>query len=213
MSAEFPERSSVTLSAFDELVAAVPALLGFYPCDSLVVIAVRERQVVCSARVDLSVARSSATELCERMRASLRSEQLTGLVLVVVTSGSETSEPPPEAEVVNAVRDGFERRGLPVKHCLWTAAIRQGAQWRCYHHPDCSGFVADPGSSPLAAAAVLAGKAAYVSREDLAASLAPADEGVLVRRGAEILAAALRDDGQQREPAALLRLVDSAIED
>jgi hypothetical protein len=91
--------------------------------------------------------------------------------------------------LVDALDNVLTGAGLPVVHAAWTAETARGAPWRCYDDPLCAGAVADPTTSPLAAASVAAGAVTFSSREQMA-ELVAADDPTALQRRAILLDAA-----------------------
>ena len=203
-----PTHTEITIKAPGDLVAAIPHLLGFHPADSLVVLGLRGdgTQLGVVLRVDLPPPPGRARDLARQLVMPLTQQSTKAATLIVVGAARDECGPP-QVEVLDIFTGVFGAAGIPVIHRIWTAATAQGAFWRCYDEPDCKGIVPDPAASPLAAATVLAGSVTYGRREDIAATLAPEDDDVLVRR-AELLRRASEDaEPCHEEPPASARLL------
>jgi Domain of unknown function (DUF4192) len=178
----------IRLSDPSELIAAVPHLLGFYPHDSLVVLALHDKRLGLTMRADLIDA-DQAPLLAEQLLVPIARQQPNGVALVVIGGCPTPEGDPPHRALVSAVDDVLTGAGLPVVHASWTAETVCGAPWCCYDDPLCAGTVADPATSPLAAATVAAGAVTFSSREELAELLAGEDLAALQRRATLLEAA------------------------
>jgi hypothetical protein len=179
--------AKVTLSQPSQLLAAVPALVGFTPTDSLVVIThcgESRRRLGLVMRADL-VEPEWYVQLAERLLASALQHRSTGATLVVVGGGER---PRAHESLVDTIADVFEPEGIPVLHAVWVPSVATGVEWRCLDGDErCKGRIADPGSSPLAAATALHGKVTYASRDELAATIRRDGRKALTRRAGLIV--------------------------
>lgn len=176
-----PTAGQIRLSDPSELIAAIPHLLGFHPHDSVVLLALHGRRLGLSLRADL-VDNDQAPLLAEQLLLPIARQRPTGVALVVIGGNSTQDGDPPHRALVEALDDVLTGGGLPVIHAAWTAQTARGAPWRCYDDPLCAGVVADPTTSPLAAATVAAGAVTFGSREEMVELVAPEDPAVLQRR-------------------------------
>lgn len=208
-----PTAGCIRLSDPSELIAAVPHLLGFHPRDSVVLLALHGKSLGLTMRADL-VAADQAPRLAEQLLPPIARQRPSGVALVVIggAGGPDDGSPDdggpdgdlPHRVLVNALDDVLIGAGLPVVHAAWTTETTQGAPWRCYDDPLCTGTVADPATSPLAAATVAAGAVTFGSREELAQLLAGEDPAALQRR------AALLDAADAEHPLSA-RIVDQRL--
>jgi hypothetical protein len=133
----------------NDLLAAVPYLLGFHPSDSLVILGLLGDRLTFAARVDLPAADDSPDDLVDYLTVVVARQRLQAAVLVGY---------------------GTEDRVKPVLLALWGALVVPvhevlrvtGARFWSYvcDNPHCcgpSGRAFDPTSSPVAAAAAFAG--------------------------------------------------------
>ena len=183
-----PTAGCIRLSDPSELIAAVPHLLGFHPRDSVVLLALHGKSLGLTLRADL-VAADQAPRLAEQLLPPIARQQPSGVALVVIGGEGAPDDDLPHRVLVNALDDTLISAGLPVVHAAWTSETTHGAPWRCYDDPLCAGTVADPATSPLAAATVAAGAVTFSSREELVQLLAGEDPAVLRRRAALLDAA------------------------
>ena len=183
-----PTAGRIRLSDPSELIAAVPHLLGFHPHDSVVLLALHGKSLGLTLRADL-VATDQAPQLAEQLLQPIARQQPTAVALVVIGGGDTTDGDLPHRALVTALDNVLVGAGLPVVHAAWTTETMRGAPWRCYDDPLCAGTVADPATSPLAAATVAAGVVTFSSREELVQLLSGDDPAALSRRAALLDAA------------------------
>lgn len=172
----------------DDLIAALPHMLGFHPENSVVLMAVNGNRLGLTMRADLVDERDAAVWV-EQLMVPIRHERATGVVVVVV-GGRAVHGDLPHRALVDAVDTALLRAGVHLVHAAWTERIVAGAPWRCYYDPLCGGTVPDPDSSTMAAASVAAGVVTFGSRAELAAVLDADDPAVLTRRAVQLLATA-----------------------
>jgi hypothetical protein len=214
-----------------ELVAAIPAMLGFHPSGSLVLMATggrSGRRLGLTLRVDLPPPELPAyAELVEVVAASavrgLLLDDPTGAVVVVVAPS--TGDPPtglPHPQLAGLVALSLEEHDVDVHTLLWAESTAGGGRWACYDPCGCSGTVPDPAATAFVAAAVAEGRVVHADRAALERVVAPvaADrlrrrEELLIRGTDEALAGpeGAADAGVVLEPTAGVALVDAAIED
>jgi len=220
----------VRLGGPADLVASLPAMLGFVPEESVVAIAMHRRggrtRVGGMARVDL-VAGAAPEEraevdrvLADALVARLGRAAPDSLVLVVVAEAEPEREPggrPPFGGLVDMLTECFAAIGVPVTSAVWTARVATGASWRCYDDCGCTGALSDPTGTLAAAETAATGRVTYRSRAEVDATLAPdpaasgrrrrelvddAHQAALTDRGLSGLAAARRDLDAVRHAAA-----------
>ncbi|MEY8042616.1 DUF4192 domain-containing protein [Saccharopolyspora cebuensis] len=182
--------SSIVLSSPEELLAAVPHLVGHYPQESLVVITIHDTaaapQLGVTVRMDLHTPDVLLWHAREHLAGVLDRKGVDELVLVVISADSEDGVTPPHADVVRGMTHVLEEAGFPTRHALWTREIRAGAVWRSYTHPDFAGTLPDPQASVAAAEFAVEGAVTYGSRDELAALVAPPADVDRTARAAQI---------------------------
>jgi hypothetical protein len=175
----------VHLHSTGDLIAAVPALLGFHPTDSLIAIYLRQDRLVLAARQDLA-------SLAERPDALITPTSYvptdTVHLILITDSAGGVDGSPPQAAAVGAVRDRMRQAGVNLAHAAWAPAVQPGQPWYCYDDPTCRGSIPDPHTTPLARAATEAGQPIHPSRDALTRQLHPDDPQALRRRAALICA-------------------------
>lgn len=201
------------IDSVGDLVVAVPALLGFYPTRSVILLAHDEvtGRIGATARTDVGLTKAGAlrrdarTHLVEAVRI-LRGQGTDRLFCLIVDDR-------PLVRVVPAVLRAIEEGGraqlaaepdLEVVDVLLVDRIAEGRRWVCRHGE--SGGLPDPVSSPLMLAAVLEGRIIHESRGDLTAQLAEEGPGVVADRCRD--AADYEADG---DPCELLAAVVGAV--
>jgi hypothetical protein len=167
-----------------ELLAALPHLLGFHPTNSLIVLSLHDGPTHATLgpvlRTDLAPP-DQHTALADQLTHVL-ARQHTQRVLLALIGPLTTAGDLPAGDLITTVSQAFAQATISVAHTVWAAATRRGQPWRCYDDPDCAGLVADPDTSPLAVAAVVAGRHTYASRAALAGELDPDNAAALARR-------------------------------
>ncbi|BBX97350.1 DUF4192 domain-containing protein [Mycobacterium lacus] len=177
------------------LIAALPAILGFVPEDSLVLVSVDGGQLGSVLRADLS------TELADRIGdlAELAAAAEPEAAIAVIVDAEHAHCPACNEEyrqLCSTLTTALARYDI----VLWAAhvvdRIARGGQWHCADGCGSAGVVDDPSASPLAAAAVLDGRRLYPRRADLQAVIAVDD-----RARSTQLALALERQAAARELA------------
>jgi len=171
------------------LIAALPAVLGFVPEKSLVLVSLEEGRMGAVMRADL------AADLPDNIHR---------LAEIAATSGADTVAAvfvdaegalcpmcnTDHREMCDALTEALAERGVGLYAAHAVDRVEAGGKWRCLDGCGSHGDVDDPSASPLAAAAVLDGRRLYRRRADLQAVIAVTD---LVR------SAALVDPIQSRD--------------
>jgi hypothetical protein len=179
-----------TLRNPGDLIAAVPALLGFHPRDSLVVVGFAEEElgpmVRLCLRIDLPGTRLSRRKLAglTEQLASYATGRSCDDIVAVVAGGGAAGPPPPGSELIAALRRACDRAGVELRDAMWTARVARGERWRCYQSCACSGVIPDPMGTSAAAASVAAGHVIRGDRAEVEQLVAGRDPVVLRRRSA-----------------------------
>jgi hypothetical protein len=206
------QRIRVQIRTPGDLIAAVPHLLGFEPAESLVICAhrgPRGNEVGVCIRTDIPPP-ESYRDLAEQLKIPiLRSNAGSVTVLLVCAAEGGPPDPLPYRGQVTAITEVFSAAGIVVDHTMWTPKIADGSPWWCYDTKECNGTVPDPHATELAAATVATGTTTYRSRDEMRATLEPADRRLLAAR-AKRIAAAL---GQRPDIARARKLVDDVFTD
>lgn len=176
---------TLTVREPGELLAAVAAQLGFHPDDSLVLVGTTGKLVELTLRVDLPPPRDTPV-VCRAAADALTTGQPSGAVVLVVGGGPGPGAggDPPRGDVAAGAAAELERLGVEVRTVLWAAGTTAGAAWACYPPCGCRGTVPDPAATPVAAAAVAAGRVVRPSRDALREDVRPPDPDRVRRRSA-----------------------------
>lgn len=224
------EPARIQIGDHGDLIAVIPALLGFVPANSTVILGTTTRasnaaRLTTIARLDLT----DVTDLADHLSTYRLLESADTAHIVIVankpTSGGDRPELPdarvaahtapldtrmPYAEQAAQLIRVLTRAGHQVAHAAWLPAITAGQTWRCYHHPRCGGPLPDPRSTVTAAITAIDGRVTYSNRAELARTLDPHHDADLNRRAA--LICALTTTGSKPTPALARQLVDTAID-
>ncbi|HLS79276.1 MAG TPA: DUF4192 domain-containing protein [Nocardia sp.] len=189
----------IRLDDAGQLLAALPAMIGFFPQRSLVIAligpeAAREgvAEIHAVLRFDMEAARERMVEAVAgyaRCVAGIASDQRDVLAVIiddrlVVPGGATTIGLSAEWLVPRMIRR-FRHEGLRVAGAWATPELAAGKPWWSLHGPSSRGRVTDPTASAVAMANVLDGRPILRSRTDLVAVLAP-DEFLGAQVGEQI---------------------------
>lgn len=177
------------------LIAALPAVLGFVPENSLVLVSLEGGTMGSVLRADLSEELADRVEDLAELAAAAGPEAV--IAVIVDAQGAHCPVCNEEhRRLCVALNEELAERHI----VLWAAhvvdRISVGGQWHCVDNCGSAGVVDDPSASPLAAAAVLDGRRLYRRRADLQAVIAVDDP----QRSAG-LSAAIRERAAAREIA------------
>jgi Domain of unknown function (DUF4192) len=224
------ERPVLRVRDQGELVAAVPAMLGFHPRESLVLMATggrSGRRLGLTLRVDLpppghpDYAEHVEIIVASAVRGLLLDDPAGAIAVVVSEPGPARGDPPeapPHLLLAGRVGLALEEQRVQVHALLWTERTAGGARWACYEPCGCAGLVPDPAATPFVAAVVAEGRVVHTDRAALQALVAPAEPARLRRREKLLIKATdgeLEGDaaGIVVDPVAGLAVVDAAITD
>ncbi|HET9875523.1 MAG TPA: DUF4192 domain-containing protein, partial [Mycobacterium sp.] len=153
------------------LIAALPAILGFVPEKSLVLVSVDDGELGAVLRVDLAAQLSDT--LGQLAEVAAAAAPAAAIAVIVDADGARCPVCNEEYRQLCAVlTEELSRRDIT----LWAAhvvdRVDRGGHWHCADGCGAGGLVDDPSASPLAAAAVLEGRRLYRHRADLQAVIA-----------------------------------------
>jgi hypothetical protein len=144
-----------------ELLGAVPFVIGFHPADSIVAVYIGpDRHVRAAGRADLDAAPDA---IIAEFRAALGH---TTSALVLVGYGRQ-----PESRRLNTVVRGL-RREVPIVGCFWVSANEYRCVWDGCTCCATYGVTFDPRATVSAATLVVQGETATASRADAVRELA-----------------------------------------
>lgn len=159
------------------LIASVPALLGFAPQESLIVLSQHgvtgRGRLGPVVRTDLPTSDDAGRALLEEVPDRLANAGADTVHLLVVSEHDTASGDPVQAGLVEDLQDAFAAVGITVSSAFWTPAITRGSSWRCYGRCQCTGVLPDPDATELAAHQAVLGKVTYRSRQEVESALAP----------------------------------------
>lgn len=174
------------------LIAALPAVLGFVPERSLVLVTVADADMGAVLRADLSD--PPPDQLCQLAELAAAAGAETAIAVIVDDSGAGCAMCADEhRRLANTLTDELDAHGVELAAAYVVAEIVGGARWYCVDGCGNSGMVEDPTASPTAVAAVLDGRRLYRRRDDLVAVVATADSARAAALGRKIESASAPD--------------------
>jgi hypothetical protein len=154
-------RARCQLRSSEDLLAAVPFLLGFYPADSIVAVFIgSDKHVRAAGRADRD---APPAEIIAHFRTALRR---TMSAVVLVGYGAE-----PDSDRLNAVIRGM-RRDVPIAGAFWVSEKQYRCVWDGCRCSARRGVAFDPRAAVSAATLVAQGAVAALSREQVVSELA-----------------------------------------
>lgn len=165
------KQSGFALNRTGALIAALPAILGFVPEKSLVLVAIDRGELGSVLRIDLA---ADLTDTLERFAAVAASARPDAAVAVIVDADSAHCPVcnDEHRELGTVLAEELMRHGIVLRGCYVVDRVAAGGRWYCADGCGIDGSVDDPSASPLAAAAVLEGRRLYPHRTDLEAVVA-----------------------------------------
>ncbi len=148
------------------LIAGLPAVLGFVPEKSLVLITIDRGEMGCVLRIDLSQTVLAAVgQLCDTAAAACPDA---AIAVIIDDAGAGCRMCSAEhRELADELAVGLRERGIELLAAHVVDRVAAGGQWRCADECGRAGAVDDPSASPLTMAAVLEGRRLYDRRADL----------------------------------------------
>lgn len=148
------------------LIAAVPAVLGFVPEMSLVLVTVDGGDLGCVLRIDLCDDMDDQVAHLAEVAAAARPD---GAVAVIVDEHGAGCHPCNDgyrglAELLDEELAGW---GIDLLAAHVVDRVATGGRWHCADGCGRGGVIEDPSASPLAVAAVLDGRRLYARRSEL----------------------------------------------
>ncbi len=163
-----------TLNRPGALIAGLPAILGFVPEKSLILVAVDGGELGSVLRVDLA---DALADLAGRV-AEVAAAAAPAAAIAVIVDAQGARCPAcndQHRRLVAALCEELADRDIVLLSAHVVDRIAAGGRWHCADGCGAGGPVDDPDASPLAAAAVLEGRRLYARRSDLQAVIAPGD--------------------------------------
>ncbi|WP_103355930.1 DUF4192 domain-containing protein [Amycolatopsis sp. CA-128772] len=212
---------TITIDGTSDVLAGLPALFGFVPRRSLVLLStLHHTDSTCMVgpmiRADLSDVVTNPKRAVDAFARQVGDQPVHGVVAAMIrpltNPGNDTKLPQRDtADTIAALLTGHGFTDIDVVHVPDIAA---DARWRSYRTPERTGVLPDPAGTVFAAAAVAEGRIIAADRRDLVARLSPAPEHVRERLREPIsttLADATTDQHRPAAAAARLDRADTAI--
>jgi hypothetical protein len=163
--------SELPLDRPGALIAALPAVLGFAPERSLVLVTLDRGELGCVLRIDLSADMTAAVAHLAEVAASACPD---AAIAVLVDEQGAACRPCNDdyADLTGDLGEELAAYGIELLAAHVVDRVAGDGQWHCADGCGRGGTVDDPWASPLAAAAVLDGRRLYPRRADLTAVVA-----------------------------------------
>ncbi len=204
---------AATIGSVGDLLAAIPALLGFYPARSVVLLALDDVTGFfgATARTDLTLTaagalRDDAREYIGEAVGMLRRQGADRIFCVLVDDRPLQRAVPALLAAVDAAGRSREaaKPDIEIIDVIFTDRLAAGERWVCRHGE--SGVVPDPATSAAMLAAVVDGRTVHGSRAALTDQVAHEGPGITMD---DCLDAAVEEaDG---DPRALLGALVAAV--
>lgn len=148
------------------LIAALPAVLGFVPEKSLVLMTLEHGELGCVMRVDLSAELHETLEHVAEVAAASGPDA--AVAVIVDEDGASCRMCLDEHRELEAtLADALEAHDVALLACYVVDRLQAGGRWNCPGDYSMTGTIDDPMCSPMAAAAVLDGRRLYARRAEL----------------------------------------------
>jgi hypothetical protein len=190
------------------LIAALPAVLGFVPEKSLVLVTVEDGELGCVMRVDLSAELPGT--LAHMADVAAASSPDAAIAVIVDDDGASCRMCiEGHRQLAATLREHLDSHRIELLAAHVVDRLEAGGRWHCVDGELGAGRIEDPMSSPMAAAAVLDGRRLYARRAELQEVIAMADP----TRAEALRGAMLRaeHDGDLRPDADARRDVEHAL--
>lgn len=156
------------------LIAAIPAVLGFVPEDSLVLVTLSAAEMGAVIRTDL--ADDMADGLAHLADVAASGSADAAVAVIVDIEGLDCRMCSDEHRVLaSTLTTTLAGQGIELLAVYVVDRVQAGGRWQCADGCGNNGVIDDPTASPLALAAVLDGRRLYTRRADLLGVIAGAD--------------------------------------
>jgi len=161
-----PSQPDFMLNRPGALIAALPAVLGFVPEKSLVLVTVDRGEMGAVMRVDLSPRLADTIDRIAEVAAAAKPD---AAIAVIVDADGALCPMCAEdfRQLATALTDVLALQEITLLAVHVVDSITTGGRWHCADMCGARGTIDDPSSSPLAMAAVLDGRRLYARREEL----------------------------------------------
>jgi hypothetical protein len=167
-------RSDFQLNRPGALIAALPAVLGFVPENSLVLVSLDGGELGSVMRIDLGDGLDDRIEHLVEVAAA--AEPDAAIAVIIDADGAHCPVCNEEyRELCEMLREALSQSGILLLAAHVVDRVAVGGHWHCADGCGADGEVEDPSASPLAVAAVLDGRRLYPRRADLQAVVAVDD--------------------------------------
>jgi hypothetical protein len=167
-------QSDFQLNRPGALIAALPAVLGFVPEKSLVLVTVDRGEMGCVMRVDLSPELFDSAGHVAEVAAAACPDGAIAVIVDEATAGCRVCNDEYRRLAV-ILEQKLAEHGITLVDFHVVDRVAAGGRWHCPGDRSW-GSVDDPSASPLALAAVLDGRRLYARREELQNVIAVVDE-------------------------------------
>lgn len=158
----------------DVLIAALPAVLGFVPEKSVVLVTAAGGEMGAVLRIDLPGQDAEAVSRLAEVAAVAQPD--VAVAVIVDAEGAGCSMCAEEyRELAQTLGSELAQWQVELIAAHVVDVVAAGGRWYCADGCGNSGRVGDPTASPLALAAVLDGRRLYARRADLLAVVAPSE--------------------------------------
>ncbi|WP_163698633.1 DUF4192 domain-containing protein [Mycolicibacterium sarraceniae] len=175
------------------LIAALPAVLGFVPEESLVLVSLERGEMGAVMRLDLSQALGGDLSHLAELASASGADTMVAVIVDDDGAGCPMCNQN-YRDLCDELTAALSAHGMDLCAGHIVDRVEAGGRWHCVDGCGSAGAVEDPMASPLAAAAVLDGRRLYRRRGDLQAVIAVADEN----RSAALVPA-INDHAELRE--------------
>ena len=156
------------------LIAALPAVLGFVPEKSLVLVTIDRGEMGCVMRVDLSDELVHSLGHIAEVAASAKPDS--AIAVVIDEEGANCRMCNDEhRELAGLLATALADRGIELLAAHVVDRVAAGGRWHCADGCGNAGTIDDPSASPMAVAAVLDGRRLYARRAELQGVIAVID--------------------------------------
>lgn len=174
------KRRDFELNRPGAVIAALPAVLGFVPEKSLVLLSIDAGELGSVMRVDLSDAVAGHISRLAEVAAAAGPQA--AIVVIVDEDGAGCPMCNDDyRDLCSSLTDELSQRDIALWAVHVVDRVAVGGRWHCVDGCGAGGVIDDPFASPLAAAAVLDGRRLYARRSDLQAVIA-VDDRAAARR-------------------------------
>jgi hypothetical protein len=199
------QRRDFELNRPGAVIAALPAVLGFVPEKSLVLLSIDAGELGSVMRVDLSDA--IADQIGHLVEVAAAAGPEAAIAVIVDADGADCPMCNDQyRDLCSSLTDELIHHDIALWAVHVVDRVAFGGRWHCVDGCGAGGVIDDPSASPLAVAAVLDGRRLYARRADLQAVIA-VDDRASSAALTDLIAeqAALRDETRRADPDGYVR--------